>query len=292
MRVGIRRCLQVGVVGSLIHQPLGIGRRSLELEEPALAFGAAIDQRRIVDQGLVDLDHLACERGVDLARGLHALDHARLVALAEGGADLGQLDEHHVAQLLLGMVGDADRDDVAIDPHPLVLLGEEGRHQGSPVSDGSGAGRRARDDPRRQGPAADEEDDLGAGRRPVRRDVAQGDRAADGGAEAAAGDAAERGAVGRLDLGALARRRLALGQQPDQAAGRAVRELAQDDRRTGEVPCLAAAFRDRPGEAGLDRSRGGVDVVAVQRQPGLEAQRVAGTQAGRRDLRLGEQTAG
>ena len=33
----------------------------------------------------------------------------------EAAADLGQLDEHHVAELLLGVVGDADGRGVALD---------------------------------------------------------------------------------------------------------------------------------------------------------------------------------
>ena len=75
-----------------------------------------------------DLDHLAADRRVDLARGLHALDHAGLGALGDGGADLRQLDEDDVAELRLGVVGDADRGGIAVDPHPLVVLGEEGGH--------------------------------------------------------------------------------------------------------------------------------------------------------------------
>src|SRR5262245_20911058 len=74
------------------------------------------------------------------------------------------------------------------------------------------------DNPRRQRPAADDKGDLGVGCGPLRHDVAQGDWAADGRSKAAASDATERRAIGRLDLGALARRRLAVGPQPDQPA--------------------------------------------------------------------------
>ena len=88
-------------------------------------------------------------------------------------------------------------------------------------------------------------------------------------------------AVGRTDLRALAGGRLALGPEPDQLARRPLLELAQDDLGTGEAALLAPPLADRPGEPGLDRGGGGVDVVAVERQAGLQAQRVARTQAGR-----------
>ena len=39
-------------------------------------------------------------------------------------ADIGQLDEHHVAELVLGVVGDADGGDVIVDADPFVVPGE------------------------------------------------------------------------------------------------------------------------------------------------------------------------
>ena len=39
-------------------------------------------------------------------------------------ADLRQLDEHHVAELRLRVVGDADGGDAAVEADPLVILGE------------------------------------------------------------------------------------------------------------------------------------------------------------------------
>jgi hypothetical protein len=78
-----------------------------------------------------------------------------------------------------------------------------------------------------------------------------------------------------------------------------------DRRAVGELPAIAlgagiaagalaagpAHLLDRPGEAGLDRRGGGVDVVAVEAQARLEPQRVARAEAGGRDLGLGEQGA-
>ena len=52
--------------------------------------------RRVVDRG-----HGAGDRGVDLGGGLDALDHRGLVALLELLADLGELDEDDVAELVL-----------------------------------------------------------------------------------------------------------------------------------------------------------------------------------------------
>ena len=49
---------------------------------------------------------------------------------------------------------------------------------------------------------------------------------------------------------------------------------------------MRAALADHPGQPGLDRRGQLVDVVAVQAQPGLQPQRVARAQAGRRHLRL------
>ena len=52
----------------------------------------------------------------------------------------------------------------------------------------------------------------------------------------------------------------------------------------GALAAGAAHLLDGPAQAGLDRAGAGVDVVAVQAQPGLQAQRVARAQPGRLDL--------
>ena len=53
-----------------------------------------------------------------------AVPQARGVALLEAGARLGQLDEDEVAELLGGVLGDADGGDAVLDQHPLVVFGE------------------------------------------------------------------------------------------------------------------------------------------------------------------------
>src|SRR3954467_9997903 len=68
-------------------------------------------------------DDLAGDGRVDVARRLHRLDHAHRLALRDLAAGLRRLDEDHVAQLLLRVVGDADAHGaVRLAAHPLVAL--------------------------------------------------------------------------------------------------------------------------------------------------------------------------
>src|SRR5690606_15475530 len=64
-------------------------------EHPALTVRVTVDQRRVVHHGLVDLDHLAADRRVDLAHGLGGLHLADRLPGLDGRADLGQLHVHH-----------------------------------------------------------------------------------------------------------------------------------------------------------------------------------------------------
>ena len=121
-------------------------------------------------------------------------------------------------------------------------------------------------------------------------DVAHGDGAAERGREAARRDLADDLAADR-DLRALARDRLALGQEADALARRALGDLLLDDRGAGEAALHAALLADAPQQARLDRRGRGVDVVAVEAEAGLEAQRIARAQPDRLDLRLGQQLA-
>ena len=106
---------------------------------------------------------------------------------------------------------------------------------------------------------------------------------------------AELVAVGVDDDGAFAHRHPLQADQADPLGGRAGGELAVDHRGAGVAAVARAAgaphLLDRPGEAGFDRRGGRVDVVAVQAQAGLQAQRVARAQADRADLGLREQRA-
>ena len=59
-------------------------------------------------------------------------DHTGHLALLERAADGRQVDEHHVAQRVLRMVGDAHGGGLVVfDIDPLVVGGVHGRHGGS-----------------------------------------------------------------------------------------------------------------------------------------------------------------
>ena len=100
------------------------GRRvDAELDEPAVAERVGVDERRVVDDGVVDGDDVAGERRVELADRLRRLDLAADLARRDAGAGAGQLDEDDVAELVGRVVGDADGRDVAVEGDPLVLGG-------------------------------------------------------------------------------------------------------------------------------------------------------------------------
>ena len=79
--------------------------------------------RRVVDDRLVDLHHLAGQRRIDVGGGLDAFHHGAGLAGGDLALQFRQFDEHQVAELLLRVVGDADGGDVAVQPHPFVFLG-------------------------------------------------------------------------------------------------------------------------------------------------------------------------
>ena len=84
---------------------------------------AASDISAPLDGQITEVNAAVVERRRDVAGGLHRLDRDDLVALGDGRPFLGQLDEDDVAELLGGVLGDPDRDLVAVEPQPLVLLG-------------------------------------------------------------------------------------------------------------------------------------------------------------------------
>jgi hypothetical protein len=57
-------------------------------------------------------------------------------------------------------------------------------------------------------------------------------------------------------------------------------------------PAGSARLADRPGQPGLDRRDFGGQLVSVETQPGLEAQRIAGAEARRRHGVVGEKASG
>src|SRR3954451_20268155 len=79
-----------------------------ELHEPAASGRILVDGARRTLELAVDLDDVARNGRVDLARSLHALDDGRLATLGDRLADGGKLHIDHVPELLLGVVGDPD----------------------------------------------------------------------------------------------------------------------------------------------------------------------------------------
>ena len=122
------------------------------------------------------------------------------------------------------------------------------------------------------------------------RDEAHGDRRAEAGREAAAGDPADDRAVGVGDLGALAGRRAFQHLQARRARASGRRPArARCARAPGKSPASQPALGEGEGQAGLDRRDGLVGVVAIERQAGLQPQRIARAQADRLDPRVGQQ---
>src|ERR1043166_647375 len=140
--------------------------------------------------------------------------------------------------------------------------------------------------------AAHDERDRRAGLGERALDIAHGDRRSEARAEAARRDRAEDRAVARFDLGTFARRHAPLGPQPDAQAARAVAQFGKHALGARKSAFLAPALLDRPGESGFDRRGAGVDVVAVEAEPRLEAQRVARAEADRLHLAVAEQALG
>src|SRR5204862_2740340 len=85
--------------------------------------------------------------------------------------------------------------------------------------------------------------------------------------------------------------RLALGQEADALARRALGDLLLDDGSAREAALRAAFLADAPQQARFDRGRGRVDVMAIEAEASLEAQRIARAQSDRLHLRLSQKLA-
>ena len=95
-----------------------------DLEQPAGTVRIAVDQRRVIDDGVVDLGDLAGDRRVQVRDGLGRLDLAAGLPRGHRGADLGQVHVDDVAQGVGGDGGDADGHNVpGLRGNPLVLGG-------------------------------------------------------------------------------------------------------------------------------------------------------------------------
>src|SRR5690554_4820665 len=121
------RSLAVGAVlgvGRGVHQVIDVRRfAQLDLDDPAVAKGVAVDRLGRVVQRRVDRDDLATGRGVDIRRGLNTLDRRKRLTFGHRVANVRQFDKHQIGQVILGVVGEADPRRVAADANPFVVLG-------------------------------------------------------------------------------------------------------------------------------------------------------------------------
>ena len=78
---------------------------------------------RSVAELCIDLDDDTGHRCVDVRHRLGRLDLAERAPGFQRRSRLGQLDEHHVAEGVLGEVGDAHPDPSVLEAGPLVVLG-------------------------------------------------------------------------------------------------------------------------------------------------------------------------
>ena len=85
---------------------MGEGVRHLDLDQPSLGVGVFGQDLDVARDRLVDLDHLATDRRVEVADRLDALDLAERLPLRQGGSDLGQVDHDQVGELVDSELGD------------------------------------------------------------------------------------------------------------------------------------------------------------------------------------------
>src|SRR5882724_5019855 len=90
---------------------------------PAVAVRVVVDDLGVLREAAVHFGDAAGDRRVDVAYRLHGLDDAERAGLLQRRTLRRQLDEHDVAELLLGIVGDTDRRRSIGNRHPLVLFG-------------------------------------------------------------------------------------------------------------------------------------------------------------------------
>ena len=79
-------------------------------------------------QCLIDLDHFAGDRRIDVGSGFHKLNDGGYFRFLQVAADLRQFDEHDIAELRLCVIGNADGCDIAFDAEPFVIGGEQRGH--------------------------------------------------------------------------------------------------------------------------------------------------------------------
>ena len=110
-------------VGGLIHQTIQLGNiGELHLVHPTLRFCGRIKQIWLIDQRLIDLNHLTGHRTFHLAGGLHRLNHRGLITDCDLTANLRQLDKNNIAQRILGKIRNPDSANRTLDTNPLMII--------------------------------------------------------------------------------------------------------------------------------------------------------------------------
>src|SRR6056297_653509 len=111
-------------IGLGVHQRVELaGLADLDPADPTRAVGIAVEQFRLALERRVDLGDRPGDGRIDVTDRLRALDLAERLARRDGATGVRHLDEHHVAERVLGVLGDADGHRTALDTHPLVIGG-------------------------------------------------------------------------------------------------------------------------------------------------------------------------
>src|SRR6266576_2402930 len=124
MSLSLSDMLRVGIRAKQPLQFLGV--LELHLDHPALAIRITIDERRILLQRLVGLEHRPGNGRIQLGNRLDCLDCTEHGLLRIRRAGFWQFHEDDVPQLALGVVGDPHVDDLGIValPHPFMVSSE------------------------------------------------------------------------------------------------------------------------------------------------------------------------
>src|SRR6266852_1778160 len=100
----------VRFVSRRVHQPAELsGVRQAHFDQPRRAVRIGIDFLGRILKLAIGFDHLARRRRINIADGLYRLYRAKGLSDFDFRPGLGQFDEDHVAQFMLGVVGDSDR---------------------------------------------------------------------------------------------------------------------------------------------------------------------------------------
>ena len=106
-----------------IHQFIDTGHvLDAHFENPAFAIRIGIDESRIGFHLWIAFDDLSRDRRVNIARGFHRFHNRGRVTHVHLATEDGELDEHHIGQLGLRVIGNAYRGYIAFEAKPFMRL--------------------------------------------------------------------------------------------------------------------------------------------------------------------------